>query len=159
MKIKESKRTLSKLQQAYADFFFAKLDEFGVDTPAALDDDKKTEFFNSIKKDWKTEKVELAKQGIKSISEDIMLQEKAMIAEFVIQRKVKIGKLLREVIRKPMLTESFKNNDVASFFKYIKSSTGDLPYKMNNVAWSEIPPDAASVMPTTDATKLINDAR
>ena len=40
---------LSKLQQEYRDYFKAKLEEFGVDSPAKLSDEKKKEFFKAIK--------------------------------------------------------------------------------------------------------------
>jgi len=72
-KIRETQmaRELSPLQSAYAEFFFNKLAEFDVDTPAALSDEKKVEFFNSIKNDWKIEKKELAKAGIKPVSENL----------------------------------------------------------------------------------------
>lgn len=46
------KRELSKLQQSYQDYFSAKLKKYGVESPADLPGDKKSEFFNEITKDW-----------------------------------------------------------------------------------------------------------
>ena len=43
---------LSKLQQEYRDYFMATLEEFGVDSPAKLSDEKKREFFAAIKSGW-----------------------------------------------------------------------------------------------------------
>lgn len=40
-------------QKKYMDFFQKTLDEFGVDSPADLSDDKKKEFFNKIDLGWK----------------------------------------------------------------------------------------------------------
>ena len=46
-------RKLSKLQQAYREFFLAKMEEFGVKSPVELrTDEKRKEFWNSIKKEW-----------------------------------------------------------------------------------------------------------
>ena len=42
----------SELQKSYQDYFKAKLDKYGVDSPADLDDEKKKEFFNEITKEW-----------------------------------------------------------------------------------------------------------
>lgn len=47
-----AKRKLSPLQQKYQNFFFGMLEEFGVSSPAKLSKDKKSEFFNRIKKEW-----------------------------------------------------------------------------------------------------------
>lgn len=46
-KIKESE---------YQDFFKKTLEEFGVESPAELDDEKKKEFFNYIEKNWTKDK-------------------------------------------------------------------------------------------------------
>lgn len=43
---------LSALQQEYRDYFKEKLEEFGVDSPAKLNDADKKEFFKSIKAGW-----------------------------------------------------------------------------------------------------------
>lgn len=42
----------SELQKSYQDYFKAKLDKFGAESPADLDDEKKKEFFNEITKEW-----------------------------------------------------------------------------------------------------------
>lgn len=41
---------------AYQKFFQGKLKEFGVTSPSQLDNTQKSEFFNSIKKEWKKNK-------------------------------------------------------------------------------------------------------
>jgi hypothetical protein len=46
------KRELSKLQQSYQEYFSAKLKKYGVESPADLSADKKSEFFSEITKDW-----------------------------------------------------------------------------------------------------------
>jgi hypothetical protein len=66
-----AKRILSPLQKAYANFFFDMLTEFEVETPSDLSDEKKTEFFNRIKSDWKKEKRSLAKDGIVPVKESV----------------------------------------------------------------------------------------
>lgn len=43
---------LSPKQKAYQELMFFGLKKFGADTPADLDDEKKSEFFNWIKKNW-----------------------------------------------------------------------------------------------------------
>jgi len=40
-------------KEEYQKFFNEKLKKFGVSSPAELSDDKKKEFFNEIKKEWK----------------------------------------------------------------------------------------------------------
>lgn len=49
----------SELQDAYREFFKAKLAEFGVESPAELDDEQKSKFFSEIKKEWPDAKEEL----------------------------------------------------------------------------------------------------
>ena len=45
-------------EESYEEFFNKKLKEYGVKSPAELDDEKKKEFFNMIEKEWTGEKVE-----------------------------------------------------------------------------------------------------
>ena len=40
-------------KEEYQKFFKEKLEKFGVKSPAELDDEKKKEFFEEIKKEWK----------------------------------------------------------------------------------------------------------
>lgn len=49
----------SELQDAYREFFRAKLAKFGVASPAELDDEQKSKFFSEIKKEWPDAKEEL----------------------------------------------------------------------------------------------------
>jgi hypothetical protein len=65
-------RVLSELQKDWREYFFAKLNKFGVESPADLDDEKKKEFFNELKKDWErgkgateTGKKDIEKHGVK----------------------------------------------------------------------------------------------
>ena len=113
-------RELSPLQKAYADFFFAKLADFNVDTPASLDADKKTEFFNSIKKDWKTEKVELAKQGVHPVTEDLSIEEKAAIGEHIIRSKTRIVKIIMQESKQYIEEEKSLQDMIKSATEYKK---------------------------------------
>ena len=54
----------SEAQDAYREFFHKKLEEFGVDSPAKLSDDKKKEFFNQIKAEWPDAKEEMLNEGL-----------------------------------------------------------------------------------------------
>ena len=45
-------RELSQLQKSYQDYFKAKLNKYGVKSPADLSAEKKAEFFGEITKDW-----------------------------------------------------------------------------------------------------------
>lgn len=47
-----NEKELSELQKSYREYFGAKMEKFGVKSPAELDDDQKKEFFNEITKDW-----------------------------------------------------------------------------------------------------------
>lgn len=58
-----TERKLSELQKEYRNFFLEKLRVFGVNSPAELAKEKKSEFFTSIKEDW-TE-IKLAKRQVK----------------------------------------------------------------------------------------------
>ena len=59
-----AKIKLSKLQSAYQEFFRAKMEEFGVKSPVELKgDDKRKEFWNSIKKEWPKAKKQI-KEGV-----------------------------------------------------------------------------------------------
>ena len=40
-------------KEEYQKFFKEKLDKYGVKSPAALDDEKKKQFFDEIEKEWK----------------------------------------------------------------------------------------------------------
>ena len=73
------KRELSKLQQSYQDYFSAKLKKYGVESPADLPADKKSEFFSEITKDW--EKGQGASEsGKKDIKEFGMTEGNAFLA-------------------------------------------------------------------------------
>jgi len=63
-------RKLSPLQKAYSEFFFAMLDEYEVKSPASLSKEKKTEFFNRIKKEWPK-----AKRGVKQETREDKVRE------------------------------------------------------------------------------------
>ena len=66
---------LSKLQQAYREFFKALMAEFDVKSPVQLGD-KSKEFFNRIKKEWPIAK--------KKIKEGVLRQEiRSMITEII----------------------------------------------------------------------------
>jgi hypothetical protein len=56
MKILEKIDNYLMSEESYEEFFNKKLKEYGVSSPAELDDDKKKEFFNMIDKEWKGKK-------------------------------------------------------------------------------------------------------
>jgi hypothetical protein len=74
-----AKVKLSKLQQAYREFFKALMDEYGVKSPVELKD-KRSEFFNRIKKEWPAAK--------KKIKEGVLRQEiRDVIVEVLEEKK------------------------------------------------------------------------
>ena len=67
---------LSELQKSYQDYFLAKLNKYGVKSPAELSTEKKSEFFNEISKDWdrgqgatKAGLADVEKHGVKESEE------------------------------------------------------------------------------------------
>lgn len=58
---------LSPLQQAYQDYFKQKLSDYGVASPAELPDDKKSQFFNEIKKEWPDEKANVSAAALPAL--------------------------------------------------------------------------------------------
>lgn len=52
-------RKLSKLQEAYKEFFLSMLMDYGVNSPAKLSLEQKKAFFNDIKSDWRVEKASI----------------------------------------------------------------------------------------------------
>ncbi|MDN3205651.1 hypothetical protein [Algoriphagus sediminis] len=57
-----SERKLSFLQKEYRQFFLERLAQFGVNSPARLSKEEKSEFFTGIKQGWKIKKLEFAKR-------------------------------------------------------------------------------------------------
>ena len=53
----------SEAQDAYREFFRAKLEEFGAKSPAELSEDQKKEFFNQIKAEWPDAKAEMLNES------------------------------------------------------------------------------------------------
>jgi hypothetical protein len=55
-RLKEIIKTIIKEEKtAYQEFFKKALSKFGVDSPAELDGDKKSEFFDYVDKNWQGE--------------------------------------------------------------------------------------------------------
>lgn len=72
----------SELQDAYREFFKAKLAAFGVASPAELDDEQKSKFFSEIKKEWPTAKEELGlDEALLDFKEDARRIWKGLTAE------------------------------------------------------------------------------
>jgi len=65
---------LSEKQKAFRNFFFDLMDVFEIDSPAQLDELKKIEFFNQVKKGWKDHKKE-------HFNESKLVELKALIKE------------------------------------------------------------------------------
>ncbi|QQO90221.1 hypothetical protein pEaSNUABM5_00079 [Erwinia phage pEa_SNUABM_5] len=53
----------SGLQEAYQDFFRGKLEQYGVTSPAQLEDDQLSKFFNEISTEWAAQKRAMYKDG------------------------------------------------------------------------------------------------
>lgn len=58
-------------QTAYQEFFMKKLKEYGVNSPAEMDDDKKKKFFDEISSEWDSEK-----GANESANEEVVSEEK-----------------------------------------------------------------------------------
>lgn len=72
----------SELQDAYRDFFKAKLAEYGVASPAELDAEQKSKFFSKIKKEWPDAKEELdLDEALLDFKEDARRIWKGLTAE------------------------------------------------------------------------------
>lgn len=72
----------SELQDAYRDFFKAKLAEYGVASPAELDAEQKSKFFSEIKKEWPDAKEELdLDEALLDFKEDARRIWKGLTAE------------------------------------------------------------------------------
>jgi len=111
-----AKVKLSKLQQAYREFFKALMDEYEVKSPVQLGD-KRSEFFNRIKKEWPAAK--------KKIKEGVIRQEiREMIVEVLEDKNIneatdpiiaKVGEIAKDnalmSMRKP-LEAIFKKKDI-----------------------------------------------
>ena len=99
---------LSKLQQAYREFFKAMMDEFGVKSPVQLGD-KRSEFFNRIKAEWPAAK--------KKIKEGVLRQEiREMITEVLEEKKS-----LNEASNEKTWTEMSKEERSKAYKVAIKS--------------------------------------
>jgi len=72
---KMNEQKLSKLQIAYREFFKALMDEFGVKSPVQLGD-KRSEFFNRVKKEWPAAKKKIQegvlRQTIRNMIVEVM---------------------------------------------------------------------------------------
>jgi len=51
--INEEEESTESKRDRYMKFFRSKLEKYGVSSPAELSDDKKSQFFEEIKRDWK----------------------------------------------------------------------------------------------------------
>lgn len=121
----------SELQDAYRDFFKAKLAEYGVASPAELDAEQKSKFFSEIKKEWPDAKEELdldeaAECPIKKAN--IFALSKAYTAEQNNETLAKIEELFAEagVQIGLMFDKSAEQLDDANFAKLAKLLNVDL---------------------------------
>lgn len=57
----------SEAQDAYREFFRNKLQEFGVSSPAELNEDQKKDFFNQIKAEWPDAKEEMLNESVSNM--------------------------------------------------------------------------------------------
>lgn len=121
----------SELQDAYRNFFKAKLAEYGVASPAELDAEQKSKFFSEIKKEWPDAKEELdldeaAECPIKKAN--IFALSKAYTAEQNNETLAKIEELFAEagVQGGLMFDKSAERLDDANFAKLAKLLNVDL---------------------------------
>lgn len=121
----------SELQDAYRNFFKAKLAEYGVASPAELDAEQKSKFFSEIKKEWPDAKEELdldeaAECQIKKAN--IFALSKAYTAEQNNETLAKIEELFAEagVQGGLMFDKSAERLDDANFAKLAKLLNVDL---------------------------------
>lgn len=121
----------SELQDAYRNFFKAKLAEYGVASPAELDAEQKSKFFSEIKKEWPDAKEELdldeaAECPIKKAN--IFALSKAYTAEQNNETLAKIEELFAEagVQGGLMFDKSAEQLDDANFAKLAKLLNVDL---------------------------------
>lgn len=98
---KLNEQKLSKLQLAYREFFKAKLAEFGVKSPVEITtDEKRKEFWNSIKKEWPAAK--------KKIQEGVFRQKiRGYIAEFLDDPNVYVEPIEKGIVK----TKTHKKNE------------------------------------------------
>ena len=121
----------SELQDAYRNFFKAKLAEYGVASPAELDAEQKSKFLSEIKKEWPDAKEELdldeaAECPIKKAN--IFALSKAYTAEQNNETLAKIEELFAEagVQGGLMFDKSAEQLDDANFAKLAKLLNVDL---------------------------------
>lgn len=121
----------SELQDAYRNFFKAKLAEYDVASPAELDAEQKSKFFSEIKKEWPDAKEELdldeaAECPIKKAN--IFALSKAYTAEQNNETLAKIEELFAEagVQGGLMFDKSAEQLDDANFAKLAKLLNVDL---------------------------------
>ena len=92
----------SELQKSYAEYFKAKLNKFGVKSPAELSVEQKSEFFNEISKDWtrgegatKAGQADVEEHGVKESeevnegNERLLKQANLSSSEYQIVKKLK----------------------------------------------------------------------
>jgi len=98
-------KQLSPLQAAYSEFFFLMLQEYEVETPAKLTDEKRSEFFNQIKRDWKKKKKELAKQGIKGVNESF---NKTELIKSELKKRSELKAIIKEILLKEVTETEYE---------------------------------------------------
>jgi hypothetical protein len=77
-----NEKELSELQKSYRDYFSAKMNKFGVKSPAEMTEDQKKDFFNEITKDWEKGKgaTESGKKDVEEhgVKESLHVNESAL---------------------------------------------------------------------------------
>jgi len=128
-----NEKELSALQKSYREYFGAKMEKFGVKSPAELDDAQKKEFFNEITKDWEKGKG-ASEAGKKDVEE----------------HGVKESEELNEGVEKPNDLADFINKEAGHFAAFLK------PKKLTAVADGDIvtiKPASGSFTITVDYSK------
>jgi hypothetical protein len=82
-----NEKELSELQKSYREYFGAKMQKFGVKSPAELNDQQKKDFFNEITKDW--EKGQGASEAGKKDVEEHGVKESLEINEGIYSKTTK----------------------------------------------------------------------
>ena len=143
-----NEKELSDLQKSYREYFGAKMEKFGVKSPAELDDAQKKEFFNEITKDWEkgkgaTEagKKDVEENGVKE-SEDVNESENVNEARTKDELLTTLGLLDDKLkkwngVRQNSIHPFDPQKKVSDYVAYLKQSIGYVKAELAELKESE----------------------
>ena len=110
--IKSMIREVLEEESGYQEFFKSKLKQYGVDSPAQLDDEKKKKFFDEIEKEWTGEKNETLEPVSQAAGNPLKGVKAKKVAQ-ILASEAKVEKMLRKMIREELtfLMYSDEKND------------------------------------------------